>query len=164
MPAKDLVVKEAIQAAIGSTRRGRNKIIRKVQKVYPNLGARKIRRVCVREGFSLPQKPRKRMKNNPANAIIIDLVRNEEWAIEFMANTLVNGRTLKIFNVIEHYIRQCYWILNLFSLTHQKPTAFQDQLIENYGKPKRLRGDNGPELMAKCFKTWLRSRTNQLSV
>lgn len=163
MPAKDLVVKEAIQAAIGSTRRGRNKIIRKVQKVYPNLSASKIRRVYVREGFSLPQKPRKRMKNNPANPIIIPLVRNEEWAIDFMSDTLVNGRRFRTFNVIDHYNRQCYGILNSFSIPARKATAFLDRLIEMYGKPKRIRGDNGPELMAKWFKTWLRSRTIQWS-
>ena len=163
MPAKDLVVKEAIQAAIGSTRRGRNKIIRKVQKVYPNLGASKIRRVYVREGFSLPQKPRKRVNNNPVNPIVIPLVRNQEWAVDFMSDALFNGRRFRTFNVMDHYNRQCYGILNSFSIPARKATTFLDQLIEKYGKPERIRGDNGPELMAKWFKTWLRSREIQWS-
>ena len=42
MPAKDIVVKEAIQSVMGNTRKGRNKIIRLVQKLYPLLGSSKI--------------------------------------------------------------------------------------------------------------------------
>lgn len=71
MPAKDQAVKHAIESVMGSTRKGRNKIIRLVQKQHPYLSASKIRRVYVKEGFSLMKKPRRRLKNNPANPIII---------------------------------------------------------------------------------------------
>src|SRR5690606_36207766 len=108
--AKDLIVKEAIQSVMGSTRKGRNKISRRVQKVYPNLSASKIRRVYVREGFSLPQKPRKRVNNNPVNPIVIPLVRNQEWAVDFMSDALFIGRRFRTFNVIDHYNRQSYGI------------------------------------------------------
>src|SRR5690606_38447863 len=74
-----------------------------------------------------------------------------------------NGRRFRTFNVIDHYNRQCYGILNSFSIPARKATAFLDRLIEKYGKPERIRGDNGPELMAKWFKTWLRSREIQWS-
>ena len=69
MPEKDQVIKQAIESAMGSTRKGRNKIIRLVQKEHPYLSASKIRRVYVKEGLSLFKKPRKRFKNNPANPI-----------------------------------------------------------------------------------------------
>ena len=45
MPGKDVVVKEAITSVIGTSRLGRRKVIVKVQKKHPGIGAAKIRRV-----------------------------------------------------------------------------------------------------------------------
>lgn len=155
MPLKDSQVKEAIQTVIGSTKKGRNKIIRLVQKSHPHLGSSKIRRVYVKEGFSLWKKPRRRMKDNPANPIMIPSNRNEEWAIDFMHDVLESGRKFRSFNVIDHYNRECLGILTQCSIPARIATKFLDQLIERHGKPKRIRGDNGPEMMSKWFRLWL---------
>ena len=101
------------------------------------------------------KKPRRRLKNNPANPIIIPLQRNEEWAIDFMCDVLQNGRQFRTFNVIDHYNRQALGILNAISIPARRATAFLDRLIEQHGKPKRIRGDNGPEMMSKWFRVWL---------
>ena len=45
MPAKDAVVKKAIEEVIGSSRKGRMKVIKLVQKKHPEMGDSKIRRV-----------------------------------------------------------------------------------------------------------------------
>lgn len=37
-------------------------------------------------------------------------------------------------------------------------TAFLDRLIERYGKPKRIRTDNGPEFTSKWFQLWLKQK------
>lgn len=140
---------------MGSTKKGRKKIIRLVKKNHPHLGSSKIRRVYVKEGFSLWKKPRRRMKDNPANPIMIPFDRNEEWAIDFMHDVLANGRKFRSFNVIDHYNRQALGILTHYSISARSATRFLDQLIEKYGKPKRIRGDNGPEMMSKWFRLWL---------
>jgi putative transposase len=157
MPSKDAQVKEAIQAVVmvGSCKKGRKKIIRLVQKKYPHLGSSKIRRVYVKEGFSLYKKPRKRMKDNPKNPIMYPSSRNEEWAIDFMHDVLGNGKKLRTFNIVDHYNRQAMGILNHHSIPATRATAFLDRLIEKHGKPKRIRGDNGPEMMSKWFRLWL---------
>lgn len=122
MPVKDQPIKQAIESVMGSTRKGRNKIIRLVQRQHPYLSASKIRRVYVKEGFSLMKKPRRRLKNNPANPIIIPLQRNEEWAIDFMCDILQNGRQFRTFNVIDHYNRQALGILNAISIPARRAT------------------------------------------
>lgn len=155
MPAKDQCVREAIEVVMGRCRKGRNKIIRLVQKQHPHLSASKIRRVYVREGFSLFKRPRKRMKNNPVNPIMIPLQRNEEWAIDFMSDVLNNGRKFRTFNVIDHYNREALGVFTNISIPARRATAYLDRVIEKYGKPKRIRGDNGPEMMSKWFRLWL---------
>ncbi|MFM6282091.1 MAG: hypothetical protein ACKPE2_28220 [Dolichospermum sp.] len=49
MPAKDAVVKKAIEEVIGCSRKGRTKVIKLVQKKHPELGDSKIRRVYEKE-------------------------------------------------------------------------------------------------------------------
>jgi putative transposase len=159
MPAKDAVVKEAIESVMGTTRKGRNKIIRLVRKKHPHLGASKIRRVYVKEGFSLTKRWRKRVKNHPANPIAVPFQRNEEWAVDYMSDVLQDGRQMRTFNVIDQFNRQGLGILPDFSIPARKATAYLDRLIECYGKPKRIRSDNGPELTSKWFQLWL-SRNN----
>lgn len=155
MPPKDLKIREAIESVMGMTRKGRNKIIRMVLKQHPDLTASKIRRVYVKERFSLPQRCRKRMKNNPANPIMIPMERNEEWAIDFMSDALTNRRRFRTFNVVDHFNRGALGILTSHSIPARRATAFLDRIIEKYGKPKRIRGDNGPEMMSKWFRLWL---------
>src|SRR5690606_18429569 len=134
MPAKDVAVKEAIESVMGSTRRGRRKTIRLVQKLHPHLGSSKIRRVDVKEGFSRTRRMRRRIRNHPATPILIPLQRNEEWAIDFMCDVLENGRRFRTLNVIDHFNRECLSIIIDLSLPSRKVTAFLDRLIERYGK------------------------------
>lgn len=163
MPAKDLVIKEAIQSVMGTTRKGRNKIIRLVQKKYPHLGSSKIRRVYVKEGFSLIRKMRRRTRNNPANPILIPLQRNEEWAADFMCDVVEGGRTFRTLNVIDHFNREGLGIAIDFNLPARKVTALLERLIEHYGKPKQIRTDNGPEFTSKWFQLWLKQNNIEWS-
>lgn len=95
------------------------------------------------------------MKNNPVNPIMIPLQRNEEWAIDFMSDVLNNGRKFRTFNVIDHYNREALGVFTNISIPARRATAYLDRVIEKYGKPKRIRGDNGPEMMSKWFRLWL---------
>lgn len=156
MPQKDIVVKEAIESVMGTTRKGRNKIIRLVQRKYPHLGSSKIRRVYVRCGFSLSKRLRRRVKDNPPNPILLPLERHDEWAMDFMCDVLEHGRTFRTLNVIDHFNREGLGIAIDFNLPARKVTAFLDRLIERYQKPKKIRTDNGPEFTSKWFQHWLK--------
>ena len=91
MPAKDAQLKSIIEEVIGSGRKGREKVIRLVQKKHPHLSYSKIRRVYEREDFSLYRRLKRRVKQEPANPITIPLIANEEWAMDFMSDSLKCG-------------------------------------------------------------------------
>ena len=98
------------------------------------------------------------MKDNPAGPIMIPLQRNEEWAIDFMSDARSNRRRFRTFNVVDHFNRAALGILAAHSIPARKTTDFLDRMIEKYDKPKRIRGDNGPEMMSKWFRLWLEKR------
>jgi putative transposase len=155
MPAKDAVVKKAIEDVIGTSRKGRTKVIKLVQKKQPGWGDSKIRRVYEREGFSLHRKLRRRIKDNPANPISIPLQPNMEWAMDFMSDALDNGRTIRTLNIVDHYNRQCMGITIDFNLPARRVIETLERVIERHGKPVSIRTDNGPEFRSKRFQLWM---------
>ncbi len=155
MPEKDIVIKTAIESVLGNSRKGRTKIIRLVQKKNPELGTSQIRRVYEKYGFTLSRKFRKRIKDNPANPIEIPFNRNEEWAIDFMSDALLNGRRIRTLNVVDHYNRECMGIKIAFNLPSQAVINYLEERLELQGKPKAIRTDNGPEFRSKLFQKWL---------
>src|SRR5690606_5224667 len=107
MPAKDACLRKIVSDKIGSTRKGRNKVIKLVQKDHPGLGCSRIRRVYERYGFALHRRLKRRVAHNPSNPISLPLQPNEEWGIDFMSDALVNGKKIRTLNIIDHFNRFC---------------------------------------------------------
>lgn len=155
MPQKDAVVKEAITNVMGTSRIGRKKIIVKVQKKHPHIGASKIRRVYAKEGFSLYKRMKKRRIDNPANPIEVPISPNIEWAMDFMSDSLTNGKKFRTLNIIDQYNRKCLEIAISFSFPSRKVIEILQRTIDEYGKPLSIRTDNGPEFTSCLFQNWL---------
>jgi len=161
MPEKDIIVKHAIDQVIGTSRKGREKVIRLVKKEFPLIGASRIRRVYEQSGLALSKKLRRRIKDNPANPIEIPLVSNHEWAMDFMSDALTCGQKIRILNIIDHYNRECKGIFVHTNIPARVLIAQMDKVIEKYGKPKLIRTDNGPEFRSKLFQKWLSNNNIQ---
>lgn len=155
MPLKDEKIRDAIKAVLGTSRKGRNKVVRLVQKSHSEYGSSQIRRVYERCGFSLSKRLRRRIKDNPANPIEIPFCKNEEWAMDFMSDALSDGRKIRTLNIIDHYNRESLGIKVAFNLPSRVVIEYLEQRIELYGKPQRIRTDNGPEFRSKLFQKWL---------
>jgi putative transposase len=155
MSEKDQFLKTIILSVIGSRSIGRSKVITLVQRLHPAIGASKIRRVYQKEGLSLRSRVRKRRFKQVANPIEMTYAKNEEWAMDFMSDSLSNGRQFRTLNIIDHYNRQCLGIDVGHSIPARKVIAYLEIMIDTHGKPKRIRTDNGPEFTSKRLQAWL---------
>ena len=155
MPQKDAVIKEAIEESLTSTRSGRQKVIVKVQRKHPELGASRIRRVYENEGFSLFKRMKNKRLNSPPNPIQLPLEKNVEWAMDFMSDALSNGRRIRTLNIVDQYNRQCLHIAIDHSISARKVIEILEVVIEEYGKPMGIRTDNGPEFTSIIFQNWM---------
>ena len=126
-------------------------MIRLVQKKHPHLSYSKIRRVYEREGFSLYRRLKRRVKQEPANPITIPLIANEEWAMDFMSDSLKCGRKFPTLNVIDHFNRSCKGMVVAYSLPALSVTEQLERIIEAHDKPKRMRTEMGRSSVAKSF-------------
>jgi putative transposase len=155
MPKKDEVVLNAIKAVVGTSKLGRRKVIVKVQKKQPELSGSKIRRVYEQKGFSLYKRMKSRKTDNPSNPINVPLAPNTEWAMDFMSDALANGRRIRTLNIIDQYNRKCLQIAVGYSMPSKKVIEIVQRAINEHGKPKGIRTDNGSEFTSTIFQDWL---------
>ena len=79
---------------------------------------------------------------------------NEVWSIDFMSDSLTDGRRIRVFNVIDDYNREALMTKVGISFSARRVTRLLNQLLEERGKPKYIRSDNGSEFIANDFKGW----------
>ena len=73
-----------------------------------------------------------------------------------MHDALQDGRTFRLFNVIDDFNREGLTIDVDFSLPAERVVRALDQVIEWRGKPAVLRCDNGREFIATTVQAWLK--------
>ena len=74
--------------------------------------------------------------------------------MDFMHDSLEDGRAYRLFNVIDDFNREGLSIEVDFSLPAERVIRVLDQVIEWRGKPLALRCDNGPEYVSAAMATW----------
>ena len=71
----------------------------------------------------------------------------------FMHDQLQDGRSFRLFNVIDDFNREALGIEADFSLPSERVIRSLEQIIEWRGKPTSLRCDNGPEYVSGALIT-----------
>jgi putative transposase len=104
--------------------------------------------------LNLRIKPRKRIQRDKPEPLSVPQAPNEVWSMDFMHDQLSDGRTFRLFNVIDDFNREGLAIDVDFSLPALRVIRSLNQIIEWRGKPTVIRSDNGPEFISHQMKVW----------
>lgn len=115
---------------------------------------KRIYRIYRELELNLRIKPRRRLKRDKPEALSVPVAINQVWSMDFMSDTLKDGRSFRTFNVIDDYNRQGLTIDVDFSLPSVRVIRALDQIIEWRGKPSAIRCDNGPEYISQKLIDW----------
>ena len=78
--------------------------------------------------LNLRIKPRKRLLRDKPQALTISLAMNQVWSIDFMHDQLEDGRSIRLFNVIDDFNREALGIEVDFSLPSERVIRSLDQI------------------------------------
>ena len=108
--------------------------------------------------LNLRIKPKKRIIREKPEPLAVPEAINECWSMDFMHDSLTDGRSYRLFNVIDDFNREGLVIEADFSLPAQRVIRSLDRIIEWRGKPQSIRCDNGPEYISLALKAWAEKR------
>jgi putative transposase len=108
--------------------------------------------------LNLPRRTRRRVPPRFRQALIAPTRLNEVWAIDFMLDALYGGRRFRTLNVLDEGNREGLAIEVGTSIPATRVIRVLSQLVALYGRPDRLRLDNGPELTSQVLTEWCAQR------
>jgi putative transposase len=112
--------------------------------------------------LNLRIKPKKRLVREKPEALAVPEKMNECWSMDFMHDQLQNGRSYRLFNVIDDFNREGLGIEVDFSLPAERAIRALNQIIDWRGKPNQLRCDNGPEYVSILLANWAKENGIEL--
>ncbi len=104
--------------------------------------------------LNLRIKPRKRIVREKPEPLTVPEAINETWSMDFMHDGLADGRSFRLFNVIDDFNREGLGIEVDFSLPAERVIRSLERIIEWRGQPQSIRCDNGPKYISQALKTW----------
>ena len=160
---KDMPVIEAINAVVDKRPRwGFWKCFERLRADGHGWNHKRVYRVYCGMKLNLQRKAKRRVITRPRQPLLASQELNQVWALDFMRDTLYDGRPFRTLNVIDEGNREALRIECGMSIPSARLVRVMTQLIEVYGKPRAIRLDNGPELTAQAFTDWAKEREIQL--
>jgi putative transposase len=119
---------------------------------------KRVYRIYRQLELNLRIKPKRRIKRDKPEALQVPQQANQVWSMDFMSDSLADGRSLRTFNVVDDYNREGLGIEVDLSLPSARVIRSLEQIIEWRGKPDALRCDNGPEYISQKLIDWANER------
>ena len=119
---------------------------------------KRVHRVYCNMKLNLPRRARKRVLTRDPQPLQTVQALNKVWSLDFMRDTLYDGRPFRTLNIIDEGNREGLRIECGSSISSLRLVRVMQELVEVYGKPEAIRLDNGPEMTSHTFVDWARDQ------
>jgi len=121
---------------------------------FPGVNHKRVYRLY--KNANLAVRRRKKVKRPPNERVPLQIARkvNDVWSMDFVSDSLSNGRRIKCLTVADDFSHECVDIAVDFGISGQYVTRLLDQAAIFRGYPVAVRTDNGPEFTSRVFLAW----------
>lgn len=124
---------------------------------------KRVYRVYTALYLNIRRRHKKRLPTREKQALFQPKTINEVWSVDFMSDSLWDGRKFRLLNIVDDYNRQVLALEADVSLPALRVIRVLEYLKEFRGLPKMIRVDNGPEFISHHLDEWCRRHQISLS-
>ena len=121
------------------------------------INRKRVQRCWREEGLRVPQRrcKRRRLGESTVPAQRLRAERpNQVWAFDFQFDQTVDGRVLKLLNIVDEHTREALQMLVERNIDADTAVSVLERLAAERGAPEHLRCDNGPEMTGHALRDW----------
>jgi putative transposase len=125
---------------------------------------KRIYRVYTDMKLNIRRRAKKRLPERAKLQLCVPDAPNQMWSIDFMSDTLIDGRKFRMFNVLDDFNRESLAIEVDTSLPSLRVIRVLDNLVAQRGKPANIRCDNGPEFISHKLEEWCSDEKRKITL
>jgi putative transposase len=133
---------------------GYRQFCRVLRREGQRINHKRVQRVYQEEGLQVRRRKRKRRAIVPRTPLPAPTRANERWSMDFVRDTLGDGRVFRCFTLVDDCTRECPVIEVDFSLSGERVVRVLDRIALARGYPRAIVLDNGPEFISAALDTW----------
>ncbi len=119
------------------------------------LNHKRVYRLYREEGLGLQRKrPRRRRSAVARGSQATASQPNERWAMDFMQDVLADGRTFRVFTLVDTYTRECLALEARPRFRGGEVAAILSEVIAERGAPAVIQCDQGTEFTSITMDRW----------
>lgn len=157
-----VVINKLKELAEKKPKEGQDKFYGRIRNEGIVWNRKRIQRVYKLMGLNRRKRGRKRLPARVKQPLIVPVRPNDTWSMDFMHDTLMNGRKFRVLNVIDDFNREALRIEPYFSIGSNLVIKILERLVFERGKPLGIRVDNGPEFISSALTEWCMDRSIKL--
>lgn len=112
---------------------------------------KRVKRVYNLMQLNQRRKHKRRLPKRLVGALVLPANNNQTWSMDFMHDTLMSGRKIRVLNIIDDYNREALAIDVDYSHSGFSVIKTLQRIFNDKGKPKEIRCDNGPEFISNAL-------------
>jgi putative transposase len=125
---------------------------------YPEINHKRIYRLYTAANLTVRKRRKAKRPSNERQPLSPASTLNEVWSMDFVADSLVNGRRIKLLTVADDFSRECVDIAVDYGISGEYVTRLLDRAALFRGYPRVVRTDNGPEFTSRAFLRWAQAK------
>lgn len=115
---------------------------------------KRVRRIYRQMKLNVRRRAKKRLPERIKQPLSIPAQANHTWSIDFVSDSLVDGRRFRVLNVMDDFNRESLALEVDTSLPSLRVKRVLEKLITQRSKPLVIRVDNGPEFVSHVLQQW----------
>lgn len=123
---------------------------------------KKVYRIYSNMRLNIRRRYKKRLPARVKQALFTPDTINQVWSVDFMSDSLWDGRKFRLLNIVDDYNREVLSVETDTSLPAARLIRVLEQLKECRGLPEMVRVDNGPEFISHRLDAWCKENKVKL--